>query len=476
MRHERSHTKIIATIGPATRNKEILEKMIHEGVDVCRINCSHDTHAEHLKTIRNIRDLNKELGSHVAILADLQGPKLRVGEIVNNRADLVEGQEYTFVNTPCTGDAEKAYISYKQLPADVTIGETILVDDGKLAFEVVATDGKEWIKTRVLNGGPISSRKGVNLPHTKISQPSMTEKDLDDARFALDNQVDWIALSFVRCEKDIRELKKIVDAHPSSAMIIAKIEKPEALEEIDGIIDAADGIMVARGDLGVEVDFHRVPLIQKNIIKKCRERSKPVIVATQMMESMITNPTPTRAEANDVANAVLDGADTVMLSGETSIGKYPVQTIRNMQLVIDSTETEEVMFYKGHAPNLGSPGFLADSICYNAVRLAEQVNAAAIIALTHSGYTAIRISSHRPRAHIFTFTMNQDLIADLSLVWGVRTFYFAECFQINDYIDYTDEFLVTQGLLKKGDLVIHVGSIPIMEKGKTNMLKLTRVS
>jgi pyruvate kinase len=476
MRHDRSHTKIIATIGPASSSPDVLEQMFHEGVDVCRINFSHGTHAEHLETIKNIRLLNEKLGSHVAILADLQGPKLRIGKMKNEPVELVEGQEFSFVTVPCEGDAERAYISYGQLPADVTPGETILVDDGKLAFEVIESNGKDRVKTRVISGGPLSSHKGVNLPNTRINLPSLTKKDKQDAQFALDHQVDWIALSFVRREKDITDLRELVTAHTKTAHLIAKIEKPEALQEIDAIIDAADGIMVARGDLGVEVDFNKVPLIQKKIIKKCTEKSKPVIVATQMMESMITNPTPTRAEANDVANAVLDGADTVMLSGETSVGRYPVQTIRNMQKIIDSTETEEVMYYKEHIPLKESPTYLADSICYNAVRLAEQVNAAAIITLTHSGYTAFKISSHRPKAPIFTFTMNRDLIADLSLVWGVRAYYFGECYHINDYIVYTEEFLLGHGFLKKGDLVVHVGSIPILDRGKTNMMKLTRVT
>jgi len=476
MRHERSHTKIIATIGPATRNREILEQMIREGVDVFRINFSHGTHEEHLKTIRFIQQLNDELGSSVAILADLQGPKLRVGEMENDQINLEDGQEFSFVTSPCTGDREKAYISYEQLPGDVTAGELILVDDGKLIFKVIESNGKDCVKTRVIAGGALSNRKGVNLPDTKVTLPSLTDKDIKDAQFALDHQVDWIALSFVRREKDIMDLKALVDAHTTKALIIAKIEKPEALDEINEIIVAADGIMVARGDLGVEVDFHKVPLIQKSIIKKCIERSKPVIVATQMMESMIENPTPTRAEANDVANAVLDGADTVMLSGETAVGKYPVQTIRNMQMIIDSTETDEFLFYREHPPLPLSDTFLPDSICYNAVRLAEQVNAAAIVSLTHSGYTPIKISSHRPRAPIFTFTMNQDLIRHLSLIWGVRTYYFAECYDVNEYLDYTEEFLVSHNLLKKGDLVVHVGSFPILEKGKTNMMKLTRVN
>jgi pyruvate kinase len=449
--------------------------MIHEGVDVCRINFSHGTHEDHLKTIKIIHRLNEQLESNVAILADLQGPKLRVGKMVNGAVELDSGQSFTLVTTPCEGDQDKAYVSYKNLPMDVARGEKILIDDGKLVLEVVETNGADTVRCHVLNGGTLSNHKGVNLPNTKVSLPSLTEKDIADAKFALDHGVDLIALSFVRREKDIGDLRKLIDAHPHKAHIVAKIEKPEALKEIDQIIDATDGIMVARGDLGVEVEFHKVPLIQKNLINKCTEKSKPVIVATQMMESMITNPTPTRAEANDVANAVLDGADAVMLSGETSIGKYPVQTIRNMQMIIDSTE-EVFPFYRIHLPRKESRTFLADSICYNAVRLAEQVNAAAIITLTHSGYTAVRISSHRPRANIFTFTENRELIPNLSLVWGVRTFYFAECYNVNDYIDYTEEFLVGNKLLKKGDLVVHIGSIPITEKGKTNMMKLTRVT
>jgi pyruvate kinase len=475
MRHDRSHTKVVATLGPATGQENVLEQMIHEGVDVCRINFSHGTHEDHLKTIKLIRKLNEKLDSNVAILADLQGPKLRVGTMENGAVELEDGQEFTLVTTPCEGDREKAFISYTRLPQDVTAGEKILIDDGKIILEVIESNGKDIVRCRVLNGGTLSDKKGVNLPHTKVSLPSLTEKDIQDANFALDHGVDLIALSFVRKEKDITDLRQLIDSHPHKAHIIAKIEKPEALNEIDQIIDSTDGIMVARGDLGVEVDFNRVPLIQKSIIKKCTEKSKPVIVATQMMESMITNPTPTRAEANDVANAVLDGADAVMLSGETSIGKYPVQTIHNMQMIIDSTE-EVFPFYRIHLPKKESKTFLADSICYNAVRLAEQVDAAAIITLTHSGYTAVRISSHRPRADIFTFTENRELIPNLSLVWGVRTFYFAECYHINDYIAYTEEFLVERKLVKKGDLVVHIGSIPISEKGKTNMMKLTRVT
>lgn len=475
MRHERSHTKVIATIGPVTRDKKVLEQMFHEGVDVCRINCSHDTHEEHLKTIRFINELNEELDANVAILADLQGPKLRVGMMENDAVVLEDGQIFSFVTNECVGTSEKAYLSYSRLPADVSLGEKIMVDDGKLVFEVLESNKVDTVKTKVIAGGRLGSKKGVNLPHTKISLPSLTKKDLADAKFALDNGADWIALSFVRRAQDVIDLRKVIDAHPNNAQIVAKIEKPEALDEIDGIIEATDAIMVARGDLGVEVDFHRVPLIQKRIIKKCHEQSKPVIVATQMMESMITNSSPTRAEANDVANAVLDGADTVMLSGETSVGKYPVQTIINMQQIIDSTE-EEYSYYNRHKiPQADEDSYMAESICFNASRLAEHVNAAAIIAMTYSGFTAFQISSRRPKAPIYTFTMNKDLIRDMSLVWGVRTFYITDVKNVNDYIEYTEEFLVSQNLLKKGDLVIHVGSIPIMAKGTTNMMKLSRV-
>lgn len=476
MRHERSHTKVIATIGPASDKREVIEQMIHEGIDVFRLNFSHGSHEDHKKAIDIIQELNRELDSNVALLGDLQGPKLRVGMIKGGSVDLMDGQIFSLVTYKCEGTNEKAYISYPQLPKDVTAGEEILIDDGKILLEVLDSNLKDTVRTRVMAGGPLSSKKGVNLPNTNITLPSLTKKDIADAHFALENDIDWLALSFVRSVKDIADLKELVKKHNNSALVIAKIEKPEALKEIDEIIAAADGIMVARGDLGVEVEFHRVPLIQKSIIRKCLLSSKPVIVATQMMESMIFSPTPTRAEANDVANAVLDGADTVMLSGETSVGKYPVQTIRNMQKIIDSTESIGFNFYREHPPINQNDFFLADSICYNAVVMAEQADASAIITLTHSGYTAFKISSHRPKAPIFTFTLNKELIRHLSMVWGVRTYYFGECFNVDDYIEYTIEFLLSKNYIKKGDLVVHVGSIPILERGKTNMIKLSRIN
>jgi pyruvate kinase len=473
MRHERSHAKIIATIGPASEDKKILEKMFHEGIDVVRLNFSHGGHDEQLARIQSVLQLNDELKTNVALLADLQGPKLRVGVMENDEVILEEGQPFILTTEQCIGTKERAYISYELLPQDVKRGDHILIDDGKLRLKVTGTDNHTTVTTEVIIGGPLSSKKGVNLPGTKVSKPSLTEKDIEDAKFALKHDVDWIALSFVRKAQDILDLKEIIAESGKNTGVIAKIEKPQALEELDEIIAAADAVMVARGDLGVEVDFDRVPLIQKSIVEKCIAMSKPVIIATQMMETMITNPTPTRAEANDVANAVLDGADTLMLSGETSVGRYPVETIRNMQKIIDATEFRGTHCSRKNPPKTHNATFLQDSVCYNAVEMAEQAGAAAIICLTHSGYTAYRISSHRPRANIYTFTMNEELLRRMSLVWGVRAFYFADCANINEYVDYSINFLLSQNLIKKNDLVVHVGSIPIIERGKTNMIKLS---
>jgi pyruvate kinase len=475
MRHERSHTKVIATLGPACSSKEVLRRMFHEGIDVCRLNFSHGSHEDHLKNIHLIRELNKELDVNVAILADLQGPKLRIGEVENNLVHLKEGNEFRLVSTKCTGTEEKAYMSYEQLPRDVKPGEVILIDDGKIKLQVKETNGTDTVVTRVIFGGPLSSRKGVNFPDTKISQPSLTEKDIEDARFALSQDVDWIALSFVRTASDILDLRNLIKQSKKSARIVAKVEKPEAIEEIDQIIDLTDAVMVARGDLGVEVAFDRVPMLQKMIVQKCVQASKPVIIATQMMESMITNFRPTRAEATDVANAVLDGADTLMLSGETSTGKYPVEVINSMQKIIDWTEANGLKYFRDHAPAEFSRTFLADSACYNACLMAMQTKAKAIVTFTHSGYTAFRISSYRPAASIFAFTMNKSLLATLSLVWGVRTFYTENYDNIEDYINHSIEFLLKKKLIEAGDVVVHVGSIPLNQRGKTNMLKLTYI-
>jgi len=474
-RHERSHTKVIATLGPASSSREVLEKLFEEGIDVCRLNFSHGSHEDHLKTIKLIKKINAENESTVAILADLQGPKLRIGDMENNGVELEDGSSFSFVSEPCIGDARKAYMSYTQLPADVKIGEKIMVDDGKIQLEVTGTNGKDEVKMKVISGGILSSKKGVNLPDTEVSLPSLTEKDIADAHFALSHEIDWIALSFVRSVTDLLEIKELIKhSKLPTARVVAKIEKPEALKEIDPIIDMADAVMVARGDLGVEVPFDQVPLIQKNLVAKCIAKSKPVIIATQMMESMITNFRPTRAEANDVGNAVLDGADALMLSGETSVGKYPVQVVRSMQQIIDATE-KGYDFFRSNPPREFSRTYLSDSICFSACKMAEQTDAKAIIVFTHSGYTAYRIASHRPEANIFAFTDNKRIINKLSLVWGVRT-YFSETFKsIDEATNQSIERLLKLNLIQEEDVVIHVGSTPVPERGRTNMIKLSYV-
>jgi len=474
-RHERSHTKVVATLGPASSSREVLEKLFEEGIDVCRLNFSHGSHDDHLKTINLIKSINAENESTVAILADLQGPKLRIGEMENNGIELVDGSTFSFVNEPCVGDTDRAYMSYTKLPADVSPGEIILVDDGKIKLEVTSTNGKDEVCMKVISGGLLSSNKGVNLPDTEVSLPSLTQKDMADAHFALSQEIDWIALSFVRSVTDLLELKELIKHSKfPTARVVAKIEKPEALQEIDPIIDMADAVMVARGDLGVEVPFDQVPLIQKELVNKCIAKSKPVIIATQMMESMISNFRPTRAEANDVGNAVLDGADALMLSGETSIGKYPVQVVMSMQKIIDATE-KGFNFFRSNPPREFSRTYLSDSICFSACNMAEQTDARAIITFTHSGYTAYRIASHRPDANIFAFTDNKLIINKLSLVWGVRT-YFTETFKsIDEAINHSIERLLAMNLIQEEDVVIHVGSTPVPERGRTNMIKLSYV-
>ena len=475
MQQMNSQTKIMVTLGPASSSEEIILKLINEGVDVFRLNFSHSTKEEHLRLMNLIKELNRKSGTYVAILADLQGPKLRVGEIENDMLNLEEGDMVTFVTERCRGTKDHIYMSYQQFPEDVNPGEAILIDDGKIKLEVTETNKKDIVKAVVVYGGQLSSHKGVNLPHTKVSLPCLTDEDRSNALFAIEQDADWIALSFVRRASDITELKDLIKKHNGHASVIAKIEKPEAVKDIDQIIELTDGIMVARGDLGVEVPFDEVPLIQKMIVEKCIIHSKPVIIATQMMESMIFNFRPTRAEAADVANAVLDGADALMLSGETSVGKYPVETVNSMQKIIFCTEASGNPFIKQHLPDEGTPTFHADSICFNAAEMARQVKAKAIITFTHSGYTAFRISSHRPKACIFAFTNNRKLLRRMSLVWGIRPFYLDTYDHLDKAINDSISILKDNGVLEKGDCVIHVGSTPLNLHGRTNMLKVSWV-
>jgi len=470
-----SKTKIIATLGPATNDKQILRKMIEAGLDVFRLNFSHGSYEDKALIIRTIRELEEEMCIDIAILGDLQGPKLRVGIVENEPVMLNDDDIVKF----CTDKNNKTpgtyYMSYADFAKDVEVGDVILIDDGKIKLSAVATDGKKIVSAKVIHGGPLYSRKGVNLPDTKTSLPSLTDKDKEDLLFALNNDVDWIALSFVREASDIEYLRDYISSFQKKVNIIAKIEKPEAVRNLDAIIKQADGIMVARGDLGVEVNFDRVPVIQKMIVDKCIASSKPVIIATQMLESMITNFRPTRAEATDVANAVLDGADALMLSGETSVGEFPVETIEAMQSIINYTEKNRDIFNKYHLPDELSNTYLPDSLCYNACLMAEQTNAKAIIPFTFSGNTAIRLSSQRPKAEIFTFTANKSLLRRLPLLWGISTFYFPIFDSIDKAVEYSIKHLLEQGLVEKGDLVIHVASTPITAKDKTNMIKLSRV-
>ncbi len=468
-------TKIVATMGPATADKQVLKQMILDGLNVCRLNCSHGSHEDHKKSIDMIREINEETGLNVSILADLQGPKIRTYEMENNGVMMVDGAMVTIVTERITGTAEKFGISYSLMPRDVLPGEVILLDDGKLQMEIVSTNGTTEIKAKVIHGGILSSKKGVNLPNTKISLPSLTEKDREDLEFALNNDVDWIGLSFVRSARDIIELKHIISNRQAKALVVAKIEKPEAIDDIDEIIKVTDALMVARGDLGVEIPYQNVPLIQKMLIRKGHQHAKPVIVATQMMESMITNVTPTRAEVNDVANAVLDGADAVMLSGETSVGKFPNEVIRTMVNIVNEMEKFDGIYHKDQLPDKSQSRFISDSICFNACRLAQRVEADAIITMSYSGYTSYKIASQRPNAPIFVFTGNKQIITQLSLVWGVRAFYYDKKVSTDHTIADIKYLLTKDGLLKQGDLVINIASIPIEENGKSNMLKLSYV-
>ncbi|MBI4930598.1 MAG: pyruvate kinase [Bacteroidetes bacterium] len=468
-------TKIIATVGPASSSEKILEKMIKGGVDIFRINFSHGSYEDVKKVIAAIRKLNKKLNTNIGILADLQGPKIRIGKVKNNSVHLKEGKIISFTSKECVGDASKLYINYKHFPSDVSPGENILINDGKFLLKIISTNKKDLVKAKIIQGGILSSNKGVNLPNTKISLPCLTEKDLKDLDFALENNVEWIGLSFVRSVTDVVDLKKKIKERHKHARVIAKIEKPEALKEIDNIIDLADGIMVARGDLGVELPMEQVPMIQKMLVDKCIRASRPVIIATQMMESMVENFTPTRAEVNDVANAVMDGTDAVMLSAETSVGKFPAQVIETMQKIIARVEQEERIYFREHPPVLQTQTFISDSICYNASVMARQANVSAIVTMTNSGYTAFRISSHRPRANIFVFTDNHTLLTTLNLVWGVRGFYYNKYESTDKTMEDLKKYLKKEGLVKTDDLVINTASMPLIEKGRTNMLRLSHV-
>ena len=469
-------TKIVATLGPASENEEVLEQMILAGTNVFRINFSHADHSDVAKRIQIIRKLSEKLNLHISILGDLQGPKLRVGVIEEgafvNPGDLVDFN----TSAPFEGNAKSAYMTYKRFPLDVNLGERILLDDGKLVFEVVSTDKKELVTAKVIQGGPFKSKKGVNLPNTNVSLPALTKKDIEDAIFAIEQKVDWIALSFVRNSEDLIELQDLIKKYSEHKIpIIAKIEKPEAIENIDKIIAYCDGLMVARGDLGVEVPAAEVPLIQKNLVLKAKKARIPVIIATQMMETMIDSLTPTRAEVNDVANSVMDGADAVMLSGETSVGEYPVQVIETMTSILKSVENSPLIRVPQSPPNIRTPRFITKSVCYHAAHMANEINAKAICTLTNSGYTAFQISAWRPSAAVLVFTSNKRILSQLNLLWGVKAFYYNRFESTDNTVEEVNKIAEKEGYVKKGDMLINLAAMPIIDKGMVNTLRVSLI-
>lgn len=469
-------TKIVATLGPATSSKEVLLGMMNAGVNVFRINFSHADHEDVRERVQMIRDLNEEHGFATGILGDLQGPKLRVGvmkeEVVVHPGDVIT----ISTGKPFKGTAERVYMNYEHFPRDVKAGERILLDDGKLMFEVISTDGEKDVVTKVIQGGPLRSKKGVNLPQTDISLPALTEKDVVDAIFACELQVDWMALSFVRHSRDLMELQELIKEHSEHKIpIIAKIEKPEAVTNIDKIVAYCDGLMVARGDLGVEVPAHEVPLIQKQLVLKAKQARIPVIIATQMMETMITSLTPTRAEVNDVANSVMDGADAVMLSGETSVGQYPIQVIEKMTSICLSVENSDLINVPHSAPHIKTKRYITKSICYHAAKMADEIDAKAITTMTNSGYTAFQISAWRPDAHILTFTSNKRILTQLSLLWGVKAFLYDRFVSTDETIEDVNQFAKDKKFVKKGDFLINLAAMPVTDKGMVNTLRVSEI-
>ncbi|MCO6147444.1 pyruvate kinase [Flavobacterium sp. NRK1] len=472
----RKKTKIVATLGPACSTREVLKDMIDAGVNVFRINFSHADYTDVKERIDMIRSLNKEFGYNTSILADLQGPKLRVGvmkeDVIVNTGDIITFQ--TAEDVP--GSAERVYMNYKEFPNDVNPGERILLDDGKLMFEVLETNRRDEVKTIVIQGGPLKSKKGVNLPNTKVSLPALTQKDIRDAIFACKEKVDWIALSFVRTPKDLEELQDLISEHSEHKIpIIAKIEKPEGVENIDKIVAFCDGLMVARGDLGVEIPAQEVPLIQKKLINRAKTARIPVIVATQMMETMITSLTPTRAEVNDVANSVMDGADAVMLSGETSVGNYPVQVIEKMTQIIEAVEDSPLIQVPQNTPQVRTKRFITKTICHHAAQMANVIKAKGICTLTNSGYTAFQISAWRPSAHILVFTSNKTILTQLNLLWGVNAFYYDKFTSTDETVEDVNQMAKDKGFVEKGDFLINLAAMPVVDKGMVNTLRVSEI-
>ncbi|MBT8384336.1 MAG: pyruvate kinase [Bacteroidia bacterium] len=471
----RKKTKIVATLGPACNTKEIIEEMMTVGVNVFRINFSHADHDNVAEKIKEIREINIRKGYNVAVLADLQGPKLRVG-VMNEGVIVKKGDTFTFTTVKCEGTNERAFMTYKRFPKDVKPGEQILVDDGKLLFKVLKTDGDTEVTTEVLRGGSLKSKKGVNLPNTNISLPALTKKDIKDAIFAIKMEVDWIALSFVRNIDDLILLQELIKKHsPYKIPIIAKIEKPEAVAKIKQITAYCDGLMVARGDLGVEVEMEKVPLIQKKLVLQAKQARVPVIIATQMMESMITSQVPTRAEVNDVANSIMDGADAVMLSGETSVGQYPVEVIHKIRNIIENVEDSPLIVKPSYSMQSVNDRFISKTICFQAAKMADDIGATVITTLTNSGYTAFQISAWRPKSHILAFSDSRRILAMLNLLWGVKAQFYDRIVSTDDTVDDINKIAKEKQYADEGDFVINLTSMPVKAKGMVNTLRISQI-
>ena len=469
-------TKIIATLGPSSKGQPVLKSLMEEGVNVFRVNFSHANHSEVKKTVLNIREISSLLGLHVAVLGDLQGPKIRLGTVKENV--FIENGDTVSITTSEVefGDSSLVSINYLGFPKDVAKGEKILVDDGKIILKIIETNKKDLVKAEVVQGGELKSRKGVNLPNTKISLPALTEKDRTDALFAIKNNFDWLALSFVRSKEDVYSLEGLIKQNSENKIpIIAKIEKPEAIKNLDAILQAADGLMVARGDLGLEIPAEEVPLNQKLMVNMAKKARKPIIIATQMMESMIDSLTPSRAEVNDVANSVMDGADAVMLSGETSVGQYPVQVIQTISKIIKGVENSPLIKVPNTLPEIHSKRVITKAICFQACNIANELKASAICTLTNSGYTAWQISSWRPSAMILVFTSNKRILSQLGLLWGVRCVFYDNFVSTDRTVEEVNELAVKKGFVKKGGLVINLAAMPVIDKGQVNTLRISRL-
>ena len=469
-------TKIVATLGPASSSRPMLKKLLNAGVDVFRINFSHASYEETSITIQNIRELSAELKIHASILADLQGPKIRLGNIKEGvsvkKGDVINITTKTLKE----GDNKLVSINYLDFPKDVNPNESILINDGKIILKVLESNKTDLIVAKVIQGGLLESKKGVNLPNTKISLPALTKKDKEDALFAIKHQLDWIALSFVRSKKDVSILQKLIKINSDYKIpIIAKIEKPEAISNMDEIIKKSDGIMVARGDLGLEIPAEEVPLNQKLLVSKAKKARKPIIIATQMMESMIDSLTPSRAEVNDVANSIMDGADAVMLSGETSVGNFPVEVVKTMERIIGRVEDSPLIKSPFDLPSIKAKRLLTKSICFHAASIANEINASAICTLTNSGYTGWQISSWRPKSMILVFTSNKRILSQLNLLWGVKGLFYDNFVSTDNTIEEVNELARINGFVKKTDLVINLSAMPIAEKGEVNTLRISKI-